>query len=87
MNESTLEEIRTLYMTLPRYDIDEGVEMLTEAFEAQLAKRPDREKIVHWFAKHEFSDDFITLPKEHQEICQEYADQVLDLRGNEEITK
>ena len=39
----------------------------------------DREKIAEWFAGHEFGDDFASLPKEHQEICEEYADQIIAL--------
>ena len=36
-----------------------------------------REKIAYWFAEHEFGDDFAELPKERQDICLEYAHEIL----------
>ena len=49
--------------------------------------RPDREKMVNWFAEHEFGDDFAALSKEQQDVCDEYAHQILALFDEKEIRK
>ena len=73
-------------------DIEVHQELLRQIWELQVridampacqGKHSNREKIEEWFARHEFGDDLASLPKEHLEICGEYAGQIIALFDEE----
>ncbi|KKL70148.1 hypothetical protein LCGC14_2107850 [marine sediment metagenome] len=68
---------------LGRMTIPTGCIKSIKKLRARRAK-PDRKAIAEWFAEHEFGDDLISLSEEHQEVCKDYADQILALIPDEQ---